>query len=143
MAIGRLTAAHSIPSPVRRCALVVALIGLLVPACGGDDDGPAETRSVTVKPNGQLKVVGKDYSFDPNAVTMKGAGRLRLTLSNEGSLAHNLKLMRDGEEVGGTPTFPSGGTESAIVNLEHGTYEMICTVGDHAELGMTGELTVR
>jgi uncharacterized cupredoxin-like copper-binding protein len=29
------------------------------------------------------------------------------------------------------------------VNLEHGRYEMVCTVGDHAELGMTGELEVR
>jgi uncharacterized cupredoxin-like copper-binding protein len=29
------------------------------------------------------------------------------------------------------------------VNLEHGNYEMFCTVGDHAELGMNGELEVR
>jgi uncharacterized cupredoxin-like copper-binding protein len=29
------------------------------------------------------------------------------------------------------------------LRLEPGTYEMLCTVGDHAQLGMKGELTVR
>jgi uncharacterized cupredoxin-like copper-binding protein len=29
------------------------------------------------------------------------------------------------------------------VNLEHGRYDMVCTVGDHADLGMRGSLQVR
>jgi uncharacterized cupredoxin-like copper-binding protein len=29
------------------------------------------------------------------------------------------------------------------VRLTPGTYEMLCTVGDHAELGMRGELEVK
>ncbi len=29
------------------------------------------------------------------------------------------------------------------MKLEPGNYEMVCTVGDHAELGMTGELEVQ
>jgi len=128
---------------VRRRAILVALVGLLAPACGGGDDDSATTRSVTVKPNGALTISAKEYSFDPNSVMLKGAGRVRLTLDNKGSLAHNVKLRRDGEEVGGTTTLPSGDTGSATVNLEHGTYEMLCTVGDHAELGMTGTFTVR
>ena len=88
-------------------------------------------------------MVGREYSFDPAAVVVRGAGRLTLTLRNEGSLAHNLKVVRGGEQVGGTPSFPGGRSESARVNLEHGGYELVCTVGDHAELGMTGTLTVR
>jgi plastocyanin len=140
MAVGRLTARHSIRSPVRRLTFPIAL---LAAGCGGGDgdDGPA--RAVTIPANGELRVVAKEYSFDPARVVVRGAGRLELTLSNKGSLAHNLKLLRDGEEVGGTPSFPGGRTESAIVNVEHGTYEMVCTVGDHAELGMTGELDVK
>jgi plastocyanin len=108
-------------------------------ACGGDD---APERTVTVPANGQVTVVGREYSFDPSGIVVKGAGRLRITLRNEGSLAHNIKVRRGGEQVGGTPSFPAGSSESALVVLEHGNYELVCTVGDHAELGMKGELRV-
>jgi uncharacterized cupredoxin-like copper-binding protein len=76
-------------------------------------------------------------------VVVRGAGPLTIQLRNAGNLAHNLRIERQGEDIGGTPTFPAGQTQSGRVNLEHGRYEMICTVGDHAELGMTGELEVR
>lgn len=88
-------------------------------------------------------MVGEEYSFDPASVVVESAGRLTIVLENRGSLAHNLKLMSDGEELGGTPTFPSGRTESGTLELEPGSYEMVCTVGDHAELGMTGTVRVR
>jgi uncharacterized cupredoxin-like copper-binding protein len=126
---------------MRRLAVPCALLACLG-ACGGDDD-ETEPRAVTVKPNSTLSVTAREYSFDPEEVVVRGAGPLTLRLRNAGELAHNLKLLRGDEEVGGTPTFPGGETRSGRVNLEHGRYEMICTVGDHAELGMTGTLEVR
>jgi plastocyanin len=118
------------------CAIVLGLAG-----CGGDEDEPA--RSVTVNPNSTLAVAADEYSFDPGRVVVRGAGPLTIRLRNQGELAHNLRIERGGEDIGGTPTFPGGETQSGRVNLEHGNYEMVCTVGDHAELGMTGELRVR
>ena len=97
---------------------------------------------MSVKPNSTLRVIGKEYSFDPGAVTVSGAGPLTIELANAGSLAHNLKLTRNGKSIGGTPTFSAGETRSGRVNLQHGRYEMVCTVGDHAELGMRGVLEV-
>jgi plastocyanin len=44
--------------------------------------------------------------------------------------------------LGGTDTFPAGQTESGSVRVESGEYEFVCTVGDHAELGMKGTLKV-
>ena len=64
-------------------------------------------------------------------------------LENRGSLAHNLKVFDGETELGGTPTFPGGREESGTVELEPGEYRMVCTVGDHEELGMTGTLEVR
>jgi plastocyanin len=119
------------------CAILTCLAG-----CGGDD-GEEPARSVTVNPNSALEVTGDEYSFDPGRVVVRGAGPLTIRLRNTGELAHNLRLEQNGEDIGGTPTFPGGETQSGRVNLEHGRYEMICTVGDHAELGMTGELVVR
>ena len=125
---------------MRRLAVPCAILATLG-ACGGDD-GESETRSVTVKPNSTLRVTAKEYSFNPAHVVVSGAGPLTIRLENAGSLAHNLKLRKGEEDVGGTPTFPAGETRSGRVNLQHGRYEMICTVGDHAELGMTGTLEV-
>ena len=71
-----------------------------------------------------------------------GPGTLRVTLVNDGSLAHNWKLFKEGRDLGGTPAFPSGQTKSAEVRVGRGKYDFICTVGDHAELGMKGTLTV-
>src|SRR5829696_4646289 len=126
---------------MRRLAVPCAILATLA-GCGGDEDEP-ETRSVSVQPNSTLRVVAKEYSFDPNSVVVAGAGPLTIRLENAGSLAHNLKLRKGGEDIGGTPTFPGGVTRSGRVNLEHGRYEMLCTVGDHAELGMKGTLEVR
>jgi plastocyanin len=125
-----------------RCLAALCASLLAFAACGGGDD-EGGGRSVSVKPNSTLRVTAKEYSFDPDGVTVAGAGRLTIRLRNEGSLAHNLKLERDGEAIGGTPTFPGGETRSGTVNLEHGRYEMVCTVGDHAELGMRGDLEVK
>ena len=125
---------------MRRSALTLALCSLLVAGCGGDDDSG---RTVTAPANSKLRVVADEYSFDPSTIVLKGAGTLTLNLRNGGSLAHNLKLFKGDEEVGGTPTLPSGESKSTRLNLEHGSYRMVCTVDDHEQLGMRGTLEVR
>ena len=90
-----------------------------------------------------MTVTAHEYSFDPNRIVVGGAGAVRIVLRNEGDLAHNIHLERGGEDVGGTPSFAPGGSKSVRLELRPGTYELLCTVGDHAELGMKGELTVR
>jgi plastocyanin len=125
---------------LRRSALTLALCSLLVAACGDDDDSG---RTVTAPANAKLRVVAKEYSFDPSGIVLRGAGTLVLTLDNQGSLAHNLKLFRGDEEIGGTPTLPAGDSASARLNLQHGNYRMVCTVGDHEQLGMKGTVQVR
>jgi plastocyanin len=123
-----------------RPALTLAAFALVVVGCGGGD---RPGRTVTAPAGGAVRVVAKEYSFDPSTIVMKQPGTLRLTLDNRGSLAHDIKVEKDGRVIGGTPPFPAGESRSASVRLASGTYDFICTVGDHAELGMKGTLKGR
>ncbi len=130
---------------MRRLAVSACLCAILGAGCGDDDDESSREapQPVTVPAGGVVRVVGREYFFRPAEIEVQGPGRITLTLANKGALAHNAKLFRDGQEVGGSPTFPGGRTESGTVRLKRGSYEMVCTVGDHAERGMVGSVTVR
>jgi plastocyanin len=122
-----------------RFALALAALALLVAGCGGENE---HTRTVTTPANGAVRVVGTEYKFDPATIVVRGAGTLRVTLVNEGSLAHDFTLMKDGREIGGTPPFPPDQSKSVRLRVAPGEYEYICTVGDHEKLGMKGKLKV-
>jgi plastocyanin len=74
---------------------------------------------------------------------LEGGGQAKIEFQNDGSLAHNLRVEENGADIGGTPTFQGGETKTATVQLRTGDYTFICTVGDHANRGMTGKITVK
>ena len=123
--------------------MIVAAGLAAIAGCGGDEGGESG-RTVTVQAHEGVRVVGDEYGFDPDTVVVEGGGgSLEITLDNQGVIAHNLVVFDGETELGGTPTFPGGESASGRVELEPGSYRMICTVGDHEELGMVGELEVR
>ena len=127
-----------------RPTLLCACLTALMAGCGGDGEGGSGGgRAVTVPAGQPVRVAGDDYSFSPSTVVVSRPGPTTITLDNKGSLAHNLKVFRGESEIGGTPTFQGGVTRSGTVRLARGSYRMVCTVGDHAEQGMVGELEVR
>jgi plastocyanin len=127
-------------------ALAVLAALLAIAGCGGGagaDDAPP-SRTVTVEGPEPVEVIARDYSFDPSTIVASdGADPLELRLVNQGAVAHNLRVFDGASEVGGTPTFPGGESESASIELEPGSYRMVCTVANHEELGMVGDLEVR
>lgn len=109
----------------------------LLPGCG-DDDEP--TRSATVPADRALVVKGDEYKFDPGRIVVTGAGPLRIRFDNTGNLAHNLVLFDGDRRVAGTSPIQGGDSRALSVRGPAGRYRMVCTVGDHEELGMRGEL---
>jgi len=140
---GRYTALHSIPRPVPFRAHLTLLVAATVAAgCGGSEEEKGPSGPVETVPAGQpLRVVAREYSFTPARARTGGSQAVRIELDNRGSLAHNLKVLQGARELGGTPTFASG-TRAGSVKLAPGKYRMVCTVGDHEQLGMVGDLEV-
>ena len=133
-------AAHIIRARMTRAltlgfALVIGLAG-----CGGSGGGGG--KSVTVAAGKPVAVSAREYSFDPGTIQVS-AGTVRFELTNDGAQAHDLHVEKDGQDLGGTAIFGPGQKQSATVKLAPGTYDFICTVGNHADLGMKGKLTVK
>jgi len=124
-------------------AILSACAAILAGGCS-EDEGPA--RTVTVRPGATVDMKAHEYRFDPGRILVRTGGqaaRLRIVLANRGSLAHNLHV-RDGErDIAKTPSFRPGEERSVSVSLRPGSYMFLCTVADHDEKGMTGELEVR
>jgi plastocyanin len=128
----------------------LALLVLALGGCGGDDKdsngGEKNKDVVTVGHNQPIAFGADEYAFEPKSVTVNAGTSqptiVRFVLRNNGSLAHDLHVQKDGSDLGGTPIFGPGKVESGQAKLGPGTYEFLCTVGDHAALGMKGTLIV-
>jgi plastocyanin len=124
--------------------LIVAALALSIAACGGDKKKSGGAKAATFAKGQTVTVSGHEFKFDPgNVVVTGGGGAIKFDFKNAGTTAHNLKIEQGGQDVAGTDTFQGGESESFTANLKPGKYTMICTVGDHASLGMKGTLTVK
>jgi plastocyanin len=135
---------------MRRTVTVTLGVGaaVLLAGCGGGGGGEdvkpiPPTRVTADKP---VSVRADEYSFNPESILVADPGaapaEITVELRNDGAQAHDLRLRRGGEDVGGTPIFGPNETKTAKVSLDPGSYEMFCSVGNHEDLGMKGTLVV-
>jgi len=127
-------------APTRVLIPVLAAFSLLV-GCGKDP----------VRIDGrELRVRLDEFRLMPQDVRVR-EGRLRIVATNVGRLTHNLKVVKQDPadleatptEIGGTRTAQPG--ESVAVtfdNLPAGEYRVVCTIGNHDNLGQYGKLIV-
>jgi uncharacterized cupredoxin-like copper-binding protein len=100
-----------------------------------DDDGsllaPADT----------IHVALSDFAIDMSR-TLE-AGPVAFHVMNEGSTAHNFEIEGQGEEESLSEDLPAGETDVIVMELEPGTYEIYCPVGDHGDKGMHLQIRVQ
>jgi plastocyanin len=130
--------------------VLLAALTLTLAACGGGGDEAATTSSTattsaggggggsTVKiaadPSGALK-------FDTTSLEAT-AGNVTIDFTNDSSISHDVKIEGNGVSGEGTDEV-SGGSTSATVDLQPGTYTFYCSVDGHRAAGMEGTLVVK
>jgi plastocyanin len=133
----------------RLAAVLLLLVALAAVGCsGGDDDdgGDAQQQQAPAETSGDGggaaagAVSMAEFKFDPAEVTVERGSTL--TVRNEGSLEHDLKVRDGGEVIGGTDVFPAGESQALQVDFPPGSYEMFCSVPGHEDSGMKGSFTV-
>lgn len=116
----------------------VVLLALIFSSCGVEE---RHGKTITLTSD-KLEMVSDEYLFDPETIHAK-PGRVQVRLRNIGTLNHNLKFFRGEKVLGELQLLAPKEVSDTTIDLEPGTYEMICTVGDHEALGMSGEIIVK
>jgi uncharacterized cupredoxin-like copper-binding protein len=99
---------------------------------GGGGGGTACTTPTTT-----INVGMREYAYDLDKASVP-AGCIQFVVKNNGAEIHNFDLQ--GKHVGAL--INSGQTETWSVQLTAGTYQYLCDVGQHANFGMLGSMTV-
>jgi plastocyanin len=126
-------------STMRWAALLVVL-GLAIAGCGGDDEGE-NGGSAGGTPLKTITISETEYKLDPSSVSVDKAGTYAFDVVNDGKVAHALEIEGNGIEEE-TDTLEPGERATLTVELDGGSFELYCPVGDHADRGMKGELEV-
>jgi plastocyanin len=137
--------------------IVLAALGSLgIVGCGGDDDSdttaavPATTTTGTnggatadQGGGGTINLSETDFELDPANPTVN-AGQVTIRATNDGQAPHNIEVEGPAGEQELESDLSPGDSGTLTVDLsEPGTYEWYCPVGNHRDLGMEGEITVK
>jgi plastocyanin len=118
------------------------------PAAGGS---PAAGAPVAGGPGTTIAATEKEYAIalDKSSVP---AGNVTFDVHNTGSLPHTIAVTPGdgaskakgvtGTVIGDSGNIDAGKTGTLTVALQPGTYQVVCTVPGHVQLGMIVQLTV-
>ncbi len=138
---------------------LTALLLVVAAACGDSDDGAGNSTTEIVE--GAVAIQLSEWSVQPSTVSAQ-AGDVMFQIENAGTTVHNFVVVRTDlapdalpvepelsivEEAQvdvrlGSRTLEPGGTQEDTVELEAGSYLLLCNVPTHYEEGMVVAFTV-
>jgi FtsP/CotA-like multicopper oxidase with cupredoxin domain/plastocyanin len=123
--------------------LFVAL-SLVTVACDGGDGGDVaagEGTAVAGSAPTSVEVTLTDFAIEPGDVAVAAGAPVTLHVINEGPSPHTFGVTV-GDQTYETALLEAGAMEDlALPALEAGTYDSLCTVPGHDQLGMVGTVT--
>lgn len=140
--------------------LTLPVTALAVAGCSGSSTASSSPASSGAKAatGRTATVTASEFAFAPKTLAAK-AGKLRVTLDNQGKIVHELILLKtsaapgslkvgaDGRvsekaSVGEVSETKGGVSRSTTFDLKPGRYVYVCNLPGHYKDGMYGELTV-
>jgi len=107
------------------------------------DEGGGESSGEASGSGGKLEVIANESALEYEEESLETeAGAVEIDFDNPSAIGHDVKIEKDGEDLGGTEVIIQS-EESATVELEPGDYVFYCSVPGHREAGMEGPLTVK
>lgn len=133
------------PTSHRFAACLLATL-FSIATCLVADGGTKEAKKETfVRVDSQITLDATEFTFAPNHLEVPVDSEVAITLKNEGVIAHNLIVVKDGETKP-NPKLASvqrGNEDTLHVRFrEAGDYRFYCNVPGHKEAGMTGMIRV-
>jgi uncharacterized cupredoxin-like copper-binding protein len=139
-------------------ALMLALGALVMAGCGGGSDSSSSSAATTSTEQAgggsggggsgggssqSVNVSLTDFKLNPDNPTVK-AGSVTFKATNDGQTTHSLEVEGPGDEQQLPNELAPGDSGELTVDLSKpGTYEWYCPIGNHRQLGMEGEITVK
>ena len=121
---------------------LAAVAALAAAGCGGSDNSASTAGESTTTASTQTITISEtDFKLDPSTVTIDEAGTYEFEAVNDGETDHALEIEGNGVEKK-IDTLAPGESGTVTVDLEAGTYEMYCPIGNHRAMGMEGEISV-
>ena len=128
-------------------ALGLVVVVVLVVAVGSlfSEDPPAPSASVTVE--------ATEFAYSPDPV-LALAGEVEINFENKGQIGHELILLSEGARIASPtqydestaldviPSIARDVTVQRTIELDPGTYQIVCLLPGHFEAGMEADLIV-
>lgn len=131
---------------MRKSHLLMIVIGavLVTSGCASTteapvDSSPGNSSEASAEVNRTIEVNGGNFYFEPGNIEVEQGETVRFVFVNDGG-THDMRIP---SLEAGTEIISGGENASFTVTFdETGEIEFICSVGNHAEQGMTGTITV-
>ena len=119
--------------------LTAALTAVLAAGCGA---GAPAAPVPAGPPVSELRIGLQEYRFQLSAGTLR-PGPVEVVVTNAGSTAHDVRLLQGKQQLAASDVLQPGGRQTLQLDVAAGAPVLLdCTLGGHAEAGMTASLAV-
>jgi plastocyanin len=122
-------------------ATTLALEGTLTPPAT-EPSQPADAATPTEVSLTEYDIEMSNPLYEIEELTSFPAGSQTFRVTNNGTTEHNFEIEGQGIEEAFETNLSPGESQTMQLNLEPGTYEVYCPVGNHREQGIEMQLTV-